>query len=140
MNINVKLTLAVFAFLPLMAVFSLYFNKKMRAAIKTNWERIGDINAQVEDSLSGIRVVKSFANEDMEKEKFSSENNRFLNSRKAIYKNEAVYYDGMNAFMQLITAAVVVFGGISIINTSLDLADLITFMMYIGTMTEPIQN
>jgi len=139
MNINVKLTLAVFAFLPLMAVFSLYFNKKMRAAIKTNWERIGDINAQVEDSLSGIRVVKSFANEDMEKEKFSSENNRFLNSRKAIYKNEAVYYDGMNAFMQLITAAVVVFGGISIINTSLDLADLITFMMYIGTMTEPIQ-
>jgi ATP-binding cassette subfamily B protein len=139
MNINVKLTLAVFAFLPLMAVFSLYFNKKMRTAMKTNWERIGDINAQVEDSLSGIRVVKSFANEEIEKEKFFAQNNRFLHSRKAIYKNEAVYYNGMSAFIQLITAAVIVLGGISIINTTLDLADLITFMMYIGSMIEPIQ-
>lgn len=138
-NINIKLTLAVFLFLPVMAVFSIYFNKKMRIALKTNYERIGDVNAQVEDSLSGIRVVKSFANEDNEKRKFAAANHRFLESRKCIYKNEAIYYDGMNTFMQLISAAIIVFGGGFIINTSLDLADLIAFLLYIGNLTEPIQ-
>lgn len=139
LNINVRLTLAVFAFLPFMAVFSHYFTKKMRIALKINWERIGDINAQVEDSLSGIRVVKSFVNEEIEERKFACENNRFLESRKSIYKNEAYLYNGMNAFIQLITATVIVFGGASIINASLDLADLITFLLYISNLIEPIQ-
>lgn len=139
LSINVRLTLTVFAFLPFMAVFSFYFNKKMRSALKTNWDRIGDINAQVEDSLSGIRVVKSFVNEEIEKGKFAYENNRFLESRKSIYKNEAYLYNGMNAFTQLVTAAVIVFGGAGIIHASLDLADLITFLLYIGSLIEPIQ-
>ncbi len=139
LGINIKLTLAVFAFLPFMAVFSLYFSNRMRIALKINWDRIGDINAQVEDSLSGIRVIKSFVNEAIEMRKFADENNRFLESRKSIYKNEACLYNGMNTFIQMITAAVVVFGGINIINTSLDLADLITFLLYTGNLVEPIQ-
>ena len=139
MSINVKLTLAVFAFLPFMAVFSFHFNKRMRKALEINWDRIGDINAQVEDSLSGIRVVKSFVNEGIEKKKFAVENNRFLESRKSIYRNEAYLYNGMNAFIQLIMAAVIVYGGANIINTSLDLADLITYLLYVGNLTEPIQ-
>jgi ATP-binding cassette subfamily B protein len=139
LSINIKLTLAVFAFLPFMAVFSFYFSKRMRIALKINWDRIGDINAQVEDSLSGIRVVKSFVNEEIEKRKFADENNRFLESRKSIYKNEACLYNGMDTFVQLITAAVIVFGGVNIINASLDLADLITFLLYIGSLIEPIQ-
>lgn len=139
LNINIKLTLAIFAFLPFMAVFSLYFNKKMRAALKINWDRIGDINAQAEDSLSGIRVVKSFVNEKMETQKFAHENNRFLESRKSIYKNEACLYNGMNTFTQLITATVIVFGGVNIIKASLDLADLITFLLYVSSLIEPIQ-
>ncbi len=138
-SINFKLTLTVFAFLPFMAVFSFYFNKRMRIALKTNWDRIGDINAQVEESLSGIRVVKSFVNEEIEKRKFAFENNRFLESRKSIYKNEACFYNGMNTFIQSITAAVIVYGGAGIINTSLDLADLITFLLYVGNLIEPIQ-
>ncbi len=138
-GINIKLTLAVFAFLPFMAAFSFYFTKRMRIALKINWDRIGDINAQAEDSLSGIRVVKSFVNEEIEKKKFALQNNRFLESRKSIYKNEACLYNGMNTFIQLITASVIVFGGASIINASLDLADLITFLLYIGNLIEPIQ-
>jgi ATP-binding cassette, subfamily B, bacterial len=138
-NINVKLTLAVFLFLPVMGIFSFYFNKRMHIAYKINWQSIGDVNAQVEDNLSGIRVVKSFVNEEIEKRKFAYENNRFLTSRKSIYRNEAYLYNGMDTFIQLITVTVVVFGGSSIMNASLDLADLITFLLYIGNITEPIQ-
>ena len=76
--INAKLALIVFAFLPIMAIFILYFSKRMGIAWKTSWERIGDVNTQVEESLSGIRVVKSFANEEMEAKKFAFENNRSL--------------------------------------------------------------
>jgi ATP-binding cassette, subfamily B, bacterial len=139
LNINVKLTIAVFLFLPVMGIFSFYFNRKMHAAYKINRERIGDLNAQVEDNLSGIRVVKSFANEKIEKIKFTRENNHFLESRKDIYKNEAYFYNGMSIFIQLITVTVIVFGGTKIVGASLDLADLITFLLYIGNLTEPVQ-
>ncbi len=138
-QINLKLTLAVFLFLPVLAVFGLYFSRKMHAALKRNKERIGDINAQVEDTLAGIRVVKSFTNEETEKARFAYANDRFLESRKAGYKAEAYVYDGVALITQLITITVVVFGGASILNATLDLADLITFLLYIGNLIEPVQ-
>jgi ATP-binding cassette, subfamily B, bacterial len=138
-NINVKLTLAVFLFLPILAIFSLYFTKRMNLAFKRSKQHIGDVNAQVEDTLAGIRVVKSFTNEATESEKFAYENNRFLESRKNIYKNEAFIYQGVGLITQLITVTVIVFGGVGITNASLDLADLITFLLYIGNFIEPIQ-
>jgi len=138
MGINAKLTLAVFIFLPVMALYSYYFSKRMHRALKANKERIGDVNAQVEDTLSGIRVVKSFANEDTEIQKFAYENNRFLESRKIGYKSETLWFEGMTGFTQLITVAVVVVGGASIVNASLDLADLIVFLLYTGNLLEPI--
>src|SRR6266542_102811 len=95
LKVNVQLTLVVFLFLPILAIFSLYLNKRMNIAFKRNRERIGDVNAQVEDTLSGIRVVKSFVNEETEKKKFAYENNRFLESRKSIYKNESFIYQGV---------------------------------------------
>ncbi len=140
MSINVKLTLVVFMFMPFMAIFSSYINKKLRISYKTNRERIADINAQVEDNLSGIRVVKSFVNEEIEKQKFARENNRFLESRKSIYRNEAYLYNGMDTFVQLIMIAVIVFGGVAITNASLDLADLLTFILYIGNLVEPVKS
>lgn len=121
-----------------MAIFALYFNKRMNIALKRNKERIGDINAQVEDNLSGIRVVKSFVNEKIEKEKFAYENKRFLDSRKNGYINEAYFSEGVGVFTQLITVTVIVLGGASIVNTSLDLPDLITFILYISHIIEPI--
>ena len=138
-RINVPLTLAIFLFLPILAVFSLYFNKRLHAALKRNKERIGDINAMVEDNLAGIRVVKSFANEDIEKGKFAYENNRFLESRKSTYKNEAFYYQGVALITQLMMVTVIVMGGARMVNASLDLADLLTFLLYIGFFIEPIQ-
>jgi len=139
LKINVQLTLAVFLFLPILAVFSLYFNKRLNVSFKRNKERIGDVNAQVEDTLSGIRVVKSFTNEEVEMKKFADENNRFLESRKNTYKNEAVIWQGVGLITQLITVTVIIFGGVSITRASLDLADLITFLLYIGNFIEPIQ-
>jgi len=137
--INAPLTITVFCFLPFLGVFALYFNKKLNKALRRNKERIGDVNVQVEDSLSGIRVVKSFANEQVEIEKFNRENNRFLDGRRKIYKAEAYFYNGVETFIQLITITVIIFGSASIVNNTLDLADLITFLLYIGFMIEPIQ-
>jgi len=138
-NINIKLTIIVLLFMPIMGIYAFYFSQKMRAALRKSNDRIGDINAQVEDTLSGIRVVKSFTNEEIEKKKFAYENNRFVDSRKAGYKSEAYFYDGLIMFTQLMTVAVVVFGGAAIVKSSLDLADLLTFLLYIVILIEPIQ-
>ncbi len=138
LNINVPLTLVVFAFLPVMVIYGSYFYRRLNIVFKTNWERIGDINAQVEDTLSGIRVVKSFANEGTETKKFEFANQRFVESRKLRYKNEASSYEGLTGFTQLILVSVVIFGGIKILNASIDLADLIVFLLYIGNFIDPI--
>lgn len=137
--VNAPLTLAVFCFFPVLGFFSLYFNKRLNRSLTDNKERIGDINAQVEDSLSGIRVVQSFANESLEIRKFNVENQRFLESRRGTYRAEAYFYNGTEAFIQLITITIIIFGSVQIVNASLDLADLITFLLYIGFMIEPIQ-
>ncbi|USK32008.1 ABC transporter ATP-binding protein/permease [Bacillus sp. F19] len=137
--INAPLTIAVFCFLPFLGVFALYFNKMLNRALRSNKERIGDVNAQVEDSLSGIRTVKSFANEQIEIEKFDRENNRFLHSRKRTYQAEALLYNSFETIIQLITITVIIFGSASIVNNTLDLEDLITFLLYISFMIEPIQ-
>lgn len=138
-GIDVKLTLAIFLFLPFMAGYALYFNKKMNMALRRNKDRIGDINAQAEDSLSGIRVVKSFANEEMEMRKFAFANDRFIDSKRSCYKSETWFCEGMVAFTQLITVAALVIGGAWIVNGSMNLADLLIFMLYIGNLVDPIQ-
>ncbi|MCI0550454.1 MAG: ABC transporter ATP-binding protein, partial [Anaerolineae bacterium] len=138
-QINVELTLIVLLFLPVMAIYAVYFNKRMKIALRRSKDRTGDINAQVEDTLSGIRVVKSFTNEEIEKKKFAYANNRFVDSRGEGYKSEAYFYGGMIAFTQLMTIAVAVFGGTAIVHASLDLADMLTFLLYIGILIEPIQ-
>ncbi len=138
-NINVELTLIIFLFLPFMAIYAFYFNRRMNVALRKSKDRIGDINAQVEDTLAGIRVVKSFANEELEAEKFAYENARFVESRREGYKSEAYFSSGLIASTQLITIAVIVFGGASIVNGSLDLADLLTYLLYVAILIEPIQ-
>lgn len=138
LNVNVKLTLIILLFLPVMAAYAFYFNRRMNAALRKSHDRIGDINAQVEDSLSGIRVVKSFTNEEIEREKFAYANHRFLQSRGEGYLSEAYYSGGMIAFTQLLTIAVIVFGGAAIVKASLDLADLVTYVLYVGILIEPI--
>ncbi len=137
-RINAPLTAVTFSLLPLMALYALRLNPKMRAAYKRSRERIADVNAQVEDSLSGIRVVKSFANEEIEQEKFEQENRRFLDSRKDVYRNEAFFYDAMTGFPHLFTLVILVFGGIGILRGAMDLADLLAFTMYVSILNQAI--
>lgn len=138
-NINAKLALVAFLFVPVMGIYGFYTAKKMYAALKKSSDKIGDINAQVEDTLGGIRVVKSFTNEEVEKKKFTYENDRFVESRRKGYKAEAYFYDGLISFTQLMTITIVIFGAVSIVKGSLDLADLLTFLLYIVILIEPIQ-
>ena len=83
-NISPRLTLAAFALVPFMLVYAYVFNKKMKRAFRMNRVKIADINSQIEDNLSGIRVVKSFANEEIENEKFKKGNDGFLDAKKNI--------------------------------------------------------
>lgn len=139
LSINASLSLIIIAFLPLMFLFSLYFNRRMNRAMRLSKERVAEVNAQVEDSLAGIRVVQSFANEELEQAKFDEANARFVESRRLEYKSEGYFYNGMVAFTQLMTVVVVVFGAVAITGAALDLSDLITFLLYVGILIEPIQ-
>jgi ATP-binding cassette subfamily B protein len=138
-NINARLALIIFLFLPVMAVYAYYLNIRLKRSYRRSKDRIGDINAQVEDTLAGIRTVKSFTNEDVEDQKFTHANNRFVESRRDVYQSEMYYYSGLIAFTHLMTIAVIIFGGVSIVNRSLDLADLLTFLLYAGILIEPIR-
>jgi ATP-binding cassette subfamily B protein len=139
LRINVALTLIVFLFLPLMAVYAMFFNTKMNRALRSSKDRIGDINAQVEDTLAGIKVVKSFTNEDVETSKFAYANSRFLASRRDGYKSESFFSGGLIAGTQLLTVAVIVFGGAAIVHASLDVADLVTYLLCVGILIDPIE-
>ncbi len=138
-SIDVRLSLIVALFVPIMLVYALFFNRKMNRAMRESKARIGDINAQVEDSLAGIRVVKSFTNEAIETTKFAYENQRFVDSRRAGYKNEAYFYEGTLAFTQLMSIVVIVFGGVGILGGTLDVADLLTYIFCVGILVDPIQ-
>ncbi len=138
-HIDPSLTLIVLCFIPAMLVFALHFSRRMIAALRLSKDRIGDINARVEDSLAGIRVVKSFTNEAFESARFNHENDRFLASRSEGYRSEAWFSGGMAAFTQLITIAVIVFGAAGIARSALDLADLLTFLMCVAVLVDPIR-
>ena len=134
-----KLTLIVFAFLPVMFIFASYFNKKMNIAFTNNKRKIGDINARIEDNLSGIRVVQSFANEEKEKDKFAYNNNQYVLSKKNSYFYMAGFHSGLGAFISLITVVVVIFGAMLIAKEQLTTPDIIAFLLYIGNLTDPIK-
>lgn len=139
LNIHSGLALCAAASLPFMLVFAYVYNGKLKRAFKRNRDRIADINAQLEDSLSGVRVVKSFGNEDAEMGKFQSGNNAFLESKKSAYKIMGIYNSGMGVFTTLVTIVVVVAGAVFLTNKTLEVADLVTFMLYINNFTDPIK-
>ncbi|MFR7483963.1 MAG: ABC transporter ATP-binding protein [Acutalibacter sp.] len=139
-HIHWQMTLVILCFLPFMLAYTLYFNKKMAAALEQGREDMGEINAQAEDTLSAIRMVQSFGNEEVEAQKFHVRNEKFLESRKRGYKGEALCYGGMDAFSSLIPIAVVVVGGLSILQGSLALSELVVFLLYVSYFTQPIQS
>lgn len=138
-QIDVKLTLIAFAFVPVMLLYAAYFNTRMKRAFKRNREKIADINSQIEDNLSGIRVVKSFANEDMELHKFEEGNRGFLAAKKNSYYYMAGYNSGLNALTTLVTIVALIAGAVMITDGQADVADLVTFLLYINTFTDPVK-
>lgn len=137
--ISPRLTLAAFLLVPVMFVYALLFFKKMKGAFKRNRVKIAEINSQIEDNLSGIRVVKSFANEEIEEQKFQAGNQGFLKAKKNSYFYMGGYHAGLGSFSMLITVVVLVAGALGISRGSVGVTDLITFLLYINILTEPIK-
>ena len=139
MLVNVRLALAAFLFVPFLILYAVVFNRKMKTAFKENRARIADINTQIEDSLSGIRVVKSFANEKQEMEKFRRGNERFVDSKKLSYKYMGGYNSGMGAFTTLITISVLLAGAFFLTRGEMPVEDLVTALLYINNLTDPVK-
>lgn len=137
-NINYKMALLCFAVVIVMLTYALIYNKQMKSAFKENRARIADINSQIEDSLSGIRVVKSFGNEKREIEKFAKGNERFVAAKRRSYRYMAGYHAGMDAFTTLITVVSLIAGAIFLTDGTLSASDLVTFLLYINNFTEPV--
>lgn len=139
MNINIKLTFAAFILVPFMLVYAYFFNKKMKRTFKMNRVKIAEINEQIEDNLSGIRVVKSFANEQIENKKFKFGNDGFLQAKKNNYRYMGGYHSGLTAFTTMINLIVIIAGGIMITKNVVSVTDLLTFLLYINIFTDPIK-
>jgi len=138
-SISMKLTLITYASIPILLIYAYIFNKKMKKAFKRNRANIANINTQIEDNLSGIRVVKSFANEHIELEKFNVGNGEFLKSKKNSYLYMGSYHSGINALTTMVTITVLVFGSLLLANKSIDVPILVTFLLYINNFTEPVK-
>lgn len=134
LNINVPLTLAVFAMIPVMFFSSGTFRAKMRKAQKKQRVHVGDLNSSIEDSLLGIKIVKSFANEDIEREKFERDNNKFLSIKELYYKSMAGFNTVNRSIDGLMYFIVIVFGGIQLVNGKLEPGDMIAYIMYVTTL------
>ena len=138
-NINGTLTVITFAFIPVIAVYAFLLNRRMKHAFKTNRARIADINGQIEDSLSGVRAVKSFGNEAIEIEKFHEGNERFVESKRKSYWYMGLYNSGLGALTTLVTIVVLVAGASLMTGGRMKVADLVTFRLYINNFTDPIK-
>jgi ATP-binding cassette subfamily B protein len=138
-QLDAPLTLLILAAIPFAAAYSLFFNVRMNRALRQSKERIAAINEQVEDSLSGIRVVKSFANEALEVGRFAQQNDRFLETRRFGYQSEAWFSMGLATFAQLITVAVIVIGAVRITSAAMSVGDLLTYLLCVAILVDPIQ-
>lgn len=139
LKVNGRLTLLTFAFIPVMVAYAMFFNGKLRRAYKANKARIADVNTQIEDSLSGIRAVKSFGNEEMEMEKFRDGNERFVESRKKSYWYMAWFHSVLSAMTTMVTVVVLVGGAYFITTGQVEVTDLVTYLLYINNFTEPVK-
>lgn len=138
-RVNVTLTLSIFVMVIIIGIFSKHYNVKMKNDLKQSREKVGNINESALDSLSGIRVVKSFANEKNENKKFQKGNTEFLNAKGAFYKTMGIY-TSVNGFLQdNIYILVFVLGTIFIYNGNMDSSNMILFVLYIGMFLQPMK-
>lgn len=138
-SVEVSLTVIIFAILPVMIFFSMLFNKRMKIAFKKQRNQIGEINAQVEDSLLGIRVSKSFANEEIEKEKFDEGNSKFLDVKKEAYKYMAGFQGTVRFFDGIMYISVVIIGSVFMIQGKIEAADLVAYLLYVVMLLNSVR-
>ena len=124
---------------PFAVVYALHFNRKMNIALQSSKERIAWVNERVEDSLAGIRVVQSFANEALETHRFALANTLFLESRRDGYRSEAWFSVGSETFAQLVTVLVIVVGAVRVLTADLSVAEMLTFLLCVAVLVDPVQ-
>ncbi len=138
-GINLALTSLIFLLLPLMLISVFLFRRNMKSAFKEQRQQVGELNAELEDSLLGIRVVKSFANEDIEREKFAEGNRRFFKAKKNAYKYMALFQSGTRFFDGVMYIAVIVLGSLFMLKGHINPADLVAYLLYIQTLITSIR-
>ena len=138
-RVNVPLTLLLFALIPLMLLCAMRFRVRMRNAFKWQRSELGEINSHVEDSLLGIRVSKSFANEDVEEARFEQGNERFLSTKKYAYKNMAGFRGVTRLFDGLMYISIVFFGSLALIKGKITAGDFIAYLMYVAVLLESVR-
>ena len=136
---SVALTLILFACVPLMGVVSTFINLKVRAAFRRQRVQIGELNARIEDSLLGERVVKAFANEEVEKEKFEKDNAAFQAIKKQSYRYMAAFQTSTRLFDGLMYLVVIVAGGLFLVYGKIDPGDMVAYMLYVTTLIATIR-
>ncbi|MEY8352914.1 ABC transporter ATP-binding protein [Lachnospiraceae bacterium 54-53] len=138
-GINLPLTLLIFLLIPVMAVSCTYFNLQVRRAFKHQRNHIGELNARIEDSLLGNRVVRAFANEKIEIEKFSRDNLEFLEIKRKTYKYMAAFQNTIRMFDGLMYVVVIAAGGIFMVKGVIEPGDLVAYTLYVATLLATIR-
>lgn len=139
LTIEVKLTLIIFAFLPFMLWFSIVKGVKMRGNFRQVRKKIADVNSNIENSISGVRVAKSFTNEEYELEKFDEGNIHFRNSKQDAYKTMAEFHTGINFSTNFLNLLTIALGGYFVYIGNINYGDLVAYILYINFFMEPIK-
>ena len=138
-TVNVPLTIIIFAIVPVMAIVAGKFNMAMRRTFAKNRRQVGEVNAQVEDSLLGVRVVKSFTGEAREIEKFEQGNRDWLEIKKENYRWMGAFTATTRAFDGLMYIAVIIAGGLFMVHRRIDPADFMAYLLYVATLLATIR-
>lgn len=138
-RVNILLTVIIFVLIPVMVISCTYFNLKVRKAFKLQRNQIGELNARIEDSLLGNKVVRAFANEDLEREKFERDNQEFLKIKRLSYKYMAAFQNTVRLFDGIMYVVVIMAGGIFMVKGFITAADLVAYTMYVSTLLTTIR-
>jgi len=139
MTINVQLTLIVFAIIPFLFVFMVVYNNKLEVVFGRLRERVADINARIEDSVSGIRVVKSFTNEKFENAKFDADNKKLKDTRSKTVKHIGFFDAGVHFLANLSLVVTLVAGGYFVATERITIGDFVAYLMFISLFLEPLR-
>ena len=138
-RLNSMLTVILFLSIPIMIVFASKYNRRMRKGFKEQKHHIGVLNADIEDSLLGVKVVKSFANEDVEIEKFQKGNKKFLDIKSETYASMAGFNTITKAFDGIMYIIVVLFGGLFLVEGKMSSGDIVAFILYVQTLLTTVR-